>query len=731
MEDDKRPIQDALRRNHERHLLKAKKPMKVQSLVFDKKKFSESSAKSWASSNGFSSSGVDETENSYRIRQKDPGRYKTFRTIELKPGVKAVIGKSDDEPVVYLVRHGHTDLNGNDSDDRIRGWQDIPLNDSGVEDAEKAARALVGKNVKKIYSSDLRRAEKTAHVIGDKLGLLVDRDRALRPWNLGNLQGELTKSVLPEMNRLIENENEPAPGGEPFGHFRVRFLSDLRKHMKDPGGPSLLVTHYRNMKALEAWAKAGYPDDFHIDEKTMMSKGDDPGSIVAVYADGKMKHLLGKQQPSSSDVHVNAPLGSERKKKSVYFDTTAKALGSDRGVEDEWSAGENPDQPIRTLNDVADVRDMQEIVDGMDYELSHHTTNDDDAFLSAVENLSEDPDFYRKRHASEDRTEDVLQKDENFPKGIQIDLGNGNTREPGHIGIDLYPHDPATVVHDLHLGIPFPDECASRVNMANSLHCMDELSKDPKPLLSEIQRVLMPGGQFYYEGPNELFNYPEWLVMTHYEDNQHELEKADGKFEGMNPIFRQQFTRIARPDAATAQDAEPRIGISQYDQLPSDALLAMDALGYYYSDATSSGRGNRVHGYPSQGALAKVRKSIPIAKIDRAKQIVYGVVLAPDEVDSQEDWMPADEIEKAAHAYMENSRVIGKEHSSHLEQACPVESYIAPIDFEQDDGPYGPQSIKKGSWILGVKIKDPKEWKKVVDGEYQGFSVGGLGMRTS
>jgi hypothetical protein len=191
-------------------------------------------------------------------------------------------------------------------------------------------------------------------------------------------------------------------------------------------------------------------------------------------------------------------------------------------------------------------------------------------------------------------------------------------------------------------------------------------------------------------------------------------------------------------------------------------------------------RGNRLHGYASQGALVdkvtrfyrekdqeaegeddtaseaelqvtealqpkqvnpkapgapvtKVEKKlakgfvVPILKAVANKQIVYGVILAPNEIDAQDDFMDPDEIEKAAHRYLTKSRVIGSGHTKPID-ATPVESFIAPQDLELS-GQYGPQVVKKGSWILGVKVNDPEEWKKILSGEYTGFSVGGMGLR--
>jgi len=232
----------------------------------------------------------------------------------------------------------------------------------------------------------------------------------------------------------------------------------------------------------------------------------------------------------------------------------------------------------------------------------------------------------------------------------------------------------------------------------------------------------------------------------------------------------------ATPDAATASDSDPRV--AQSTHTPNDLLLAIEALGYSWADAPSSGAGNRQ--YASQGGLVRkedvtepaedlvdeheelvdvlengddaelseeaakqkkelagykkrVAKSIlsilvPIHKSDSAKQIVYGVVLTPDEEDLQGDIITAEEIEKTAHNYMAKSRVVGSNHKSQM-KAHVVESFIAPDVMNFEDGPYGKQVVNKGAWVLGVKITDPKEWKKVESGEYSGFSVGGMGLR--
>lgn len=68
---------------------------KTQTIIFEKDKFDLTEAKKWLKEKDFKVPEVDETEDSYRFRQLplDSFQEDTFRTIELKPGVKAVIGR--------------------------------------------------------------------------------------------------------------------------------------------------------------------------------------------------------------------------------------------------------------------------------------------------------------------------------------------------------------------------------------------------------------------------------------------------------------------------------------------------------------------------------------------------------------------------------------------------------------------------------------------------------------
>lgn len=121
-----------------------------------------------------------------------------------------------------------------------------------------------------------------------------------------------------------------------------------------------------------------------------------------------------------------------------------------------------------------------------------------------------------------------------------------------------------------------------------------------------------------------------------------------------------------------------------------------------------------------------LQKDIRIAKADKAKQIVYGVVYEPDVEDAHGDSMTAEEIEKAAHGFMErqNTYNIDKQHDLDADKGYVVESYIAPVDMTLGD-----QEIKKGSWVAGVKVTDADTWEQIEKGEITGFSMWGVGKR--
>lgn len=127
---------------------------------------------------------------------------------------------------------------------------------------------------------------------------------------------------------------------------------------------------------------------------------------------------------------------------------------------------------------------------------------------------------------------------------------------------------------------------------------------------------------------------------------------------------------------------------------------------------------------------AKVQKMIeselyiPIFKTDDEKHLVMGIVLEPDEVDTQNDTISSDVIEEAAHKFLakynRNTR-LGIMHNMFGEIGVElVESYVT-----RETTKINGNKIKKGSWVISVKVFDDLVWEKCKDGSITGFSIGG------
>jgi broad specificity phosphatase PhoE len=192
-------------------------------------------------------------------------------------------------PRLFLCRHGHTDLNGNSgtSVDKIRGWANVPLNDEGREDANKARQKLLQLSVKpnKMYVSNLDRTIETAAIINKSFNIPMEETINLRPWDLGELTGKESLKVKPQMDYFVANPDMVVPKGESFNNFKYRYLGFLEKvilEVQKNKSTILLVTHFRDVKMAEAWVKAGMKADLSVDDDTMNKNDVEPGDVLEI-----------------------------------------------------------------------------------------------------------------------------------------------------------------------------------------------------------------------------------------------------------------------------------------------------------------------------------------------------------------------------------------------------------------------------------------------------------------
>lgn len=130
----------------------------------------------------------------------------------------------------------------------------------------------------------------------------------------------------------------------------------------------------------------------------------------------------------------------------------------------------------------------------------------------------------------------------------------------------------------------------------------------------------------------------------------------------------------------------------------------------------------------SRNATNKGLSFVFLSKADESEKeerTVFGVVLAPEEIDLQDDIYSPQEVRKTAWRFMEEYQQFGLMHKTIGVNVRVLESYLAPVAFEVKG-----EVVKKGSWLLRVRVLDDKIWAKVKSGELTGFSIGGSAIRT-
>ena len=145
-----------------------------------------------------------------------------------------------------IVRHGETARN---FDHRVQGQLDIPLNDTGLRQAEAVGRALAGETFDVIYSSDLTRTRQTAAPAAQRLGMEVRLDAGLRERHYGMFQhltyAEVKVKYAAEYARFAARDPDFDFGsGESLHAFRARCLETLARIAgAHPGAHILVFTH--------------------------------------------------------------------------------------------------------------------------------------------------------------------------------------------------------------------------------------------------------------------------------------------------------------------------------------------------------------------------------------------------------------------------------------------------------------------------------------------------------
>lgn len=123
-----------------------------------------------------------------------------------------------------------------------------------------------------------------------------------------------------------------------------------------------------------------------------------------------------------------------------------------------------------------------------------------------------------------------------------------------------------------------------------------------------------------------------------------------------------------------------------------------------------------------------IRVSGEISKVEKAKRQVFGwasvtTVKSAELVDLQGDVISDEEGESAAYDFVLHSRTAGEMH-----KRTGVGTLIESIFFSKAKQLALGIDLGKVGWWLGFQVTDDAVWKKIEDGVYKSFSIGGTAM---
>lgn len=139
---------------------------------------------------------------------------------------------------VFLMRHGESEFNAKKV---IQGHIDTTLTEKGILQARYAGEFLKESNIKKIISSDLKRAYQTALTVADILKVPVVVDSRIREMHFGTWEGlsydHIYKNHLEDFYNWLANPvKHPLPKQEDITQFERRlrsFLEDITNQNED------------------------------------------------------------------------------------------------------------------------------------------------------------------------------------------------------------------------------------------------------------------------------------------------------------------------------------------------------------------------------------------------------------------------------------------------------------------------------------------------------------------
>ena len=149
---------------------------------------------------------------------------------------------------LLFIRHGQTDFNKN----KLPQGQEIdaPLNDTGIKQAEEAAKSLP-EDIDLVIASPLKRASQTAEILNKKLNKKLEFNNDIKELRYGSLAGKPWSEIVEitgskdihekDDKTLFDYKKFGGDSAEDLKQRVAKFVSEVKE--KHPNKTILIVTH--------------------------------------------------------------------------------------------------------------------------------------------------------------------------------------------------------------------------------------------------------------------------------------------------------------------------------------------------------------------------------------------------------------------------------------------------------------------------------------------------------
>jgi broad specificity phosphatase PhoE len=160
-------------------------------------------------------------------------------------------GSSPAATKLVIVRHGQTAAN---TGRLLHGWTDLPLDDTGMEQARRvSARLAVEIHPDIILSSPLMRARMTAQTISDAFGIPVIERAELKEMHFGDLEGFTIQRLKEEHPDIAARALDPIdstlvwPNGDDVPAFHRRITTTFYGIADEFAGQTAIVVSHNGV----------------------------------------------------------------------------------------------------------------------------------------------------------------------------------------------------------------------------------------------------------------------------------------------------------------------------------------------------------------------------------------------------------------------------------------------------------------------------------------------------